>query len=262
MQDAGGLFGVGGEVGEEESWLAVAEDHTALPTMGVPATQFPRQACYTVGTNIIRVAAAVDEVTLDGLYRRLRRQAGRRRGGKRRCQSKASCSNGVEGGDKGFHTEVFYHRFHLAPVDFVLQGAAGERPVDKVTQRDAAGGEVTGHVAKDEEDLESGERRVESGEFFEQGFVAAVAGGIVGVEEVVVALHGDATEFVASMVVRMLIDLDMEFSSCHLVGFRMTVVEVEVQITEFAQLRSGIVLSQMCPFEYEGLDTMSRHQVK
>ena len=49
MQDAGGFHAVGGEAGEEEACLAVAEDHAALPDVGSPAAHLPAEAGEAVG---------------------------------------------------------------------------------------------------------------------------------------------------------------------------------------------------------------------
>ena len=67
--------------------------------------------------------------------------------------AKALLGNGVEGSDEGLHAEVVYHSVYLDPIYLVLQGAAGECPIYEVTQGDAAGGEMAGHVAQEEEDL-------------------------------------------------------------------------------------------------------------
>lgn len=65
MQDAGGLFCVGGEAGEEESWLAVAEDHAALPFQGAPATQLPSQSGEPVDMRLFTGFVTIDDVVFE-----------------------------------------------------------------------------------------------------------------------------------------------------------------------------------------------------
>ena len=64
MQDAGGFHAVGGEAGEEESCLAVAEDHAALPGEGAPAAQLPLQSGKSVDMRLFTGFVTIDEVAL------------------------------------------------------------------------------------------------------------------------------------------------------------------------------------------------------
>ena len=63
MQDAVGLFGVGGEAGEEEACLTVAVDHATFPRVGVPTAQFPAQAGETICGMV--ALTAIEEVMLE-----------------------------------------------------------------------------------------------------------------------------------------------------------------------------------------------------
>ena len=70
--------------------------------------------------------------------------------------TEALFGDGVKGIDEIAHAIICDGLFHQLPIGLVLQRAAGERPIHQVAQRDAAGGEMSRHVAQEEENLKSG----------------------------------------------------------------------------------------------------------
>ena len=154
MQDAVGLFGVGGEAGEEEACLAVAVHQTALPGEGPPTAKLPAEARQTVGVAVDGLGSPVDQVVLDescmGQYVRavvaLQRQD----------DAQLLLRDGVQYGDKRSHAVVVDRLLYLLPIHLPLQCPAGEGPVGEVAKGDAAGGKMARHVTQQEEDLESG----------------------------------------------------------------------------------------------------------
>ena len=123
------------------------------------------------------------------------------------------------------------------------------------------------HVTQKEEGFKSGRLKVEGGwsianQLFEQGFVVAVAAGIMSVDEVVVAFHCHSSIVVFGMMVGIIEYLYFEFPLCQCVGIVVPVVEVKVNVTKFAQLGLWVELSQMRSLEYEDFDTVTLHDVK
>ena len=113
------------------------------------------------------------------------------------------------------------------------------------------------HMAQQEQNLEN-----RGGAYlFKQCFVASVAGWIVCVDEVVVALYRHTAVVVFAVVVRVVADGSFQLFMCHAVGFVVLVVEVEVQVAELAQFGHRVVLRRMGAFEHQRVDAVPFHGV-
>ena len=78
----------------------------------------------------------------------------------------------------------------------------------------------------------------------------------MGVEEVVVALYGDASKVVFGVVVAVAAHRDTGFPLHDAVGFVMSVVEVEVEVGKLPVLGYGVVLCGMSAFQNKSLNAV------
>ena len=150
MQDALRFHCVGCHAGEPKAEAAVAIDQLAFPAESMPAFHLPAETAETIGVMV--ADASIDDVLFHGFGVQVL-AVGRWQGD---GQSQSFLGDGIQQLNEVGHTKVFNGSLHGAPICFLFQRPAAERPIYQFAQGDAAGREVACHVSQQKENFESG----------------------------------------------------------------------------------------------------------